>query len=348
MSMFIGYQSAIWAHVRSDFQLHYARPHDLTSTHYYSSITNVASVEQGIEALMKLYRGPVEGKIWTITHSKPKQRSTRLSIERVWGLMPQSPCFIQIAPGCYLSTIEFCFLQMAREIPYLQLVQLGHALCGRYFPASCEEGFIVSPQLTTVEKLENFLAGCSEIQGVKKARRALQVIRNNSYSPMETIVSMLLTMPRQQGGCGLPQAMLNHRVPLSPEARHISHKRECYLDLAWPKVRFALEYMGLKYHAHPGKDEQRRLSLEHDGWDLRYIFAQQILDTKQREEIMRLIVKKFGNRFKPLSKTTIQKQRILLENIQGRKTCRENGADRWRLPAALSQKRDSRFLYSRF
>ena len=69
-------------------------------------------------------------------------RTTTASlVSHKWTSLPASS-FVDAGQGFLVSTPEFCFLQMAREMTVAQLVQLGLELCGTY--ALAENGPAIS------------------------------------------------------------------------------------------------------------------------------------------------------------------------------------------------------------
>lgn len=159
----------------------------------------------------------------------------------VWsGGLPRDS-FAKLARGLYVSSPEFVFLQMARELTLIQLIELGFELCGSYaLDSTCEKGFRAREPITSVFRLQTFVNKADGVHGAKSARRALKYIIEGSASPMETVLAMMLTLPMAMGGCALPRPKLNRersmRVGVGGETRI---RRS---DLFWPDANLALEY----------------------------------------------------------------------------------------------------------
>lgn len=129
------------------------------------------------------------------------------------------------------------FLQMAESFPLETLVVAGMELCGRY--AVSREGAISSRcPLTSASRLRRFVGQAEGMRGVKKARRALRFVMDDSASPMETSLALLLSMPRSLGGYGLPRPVMNLRIDAVAFDKcmvgHCAESRFFRGDLCWP------------------------------------------------------------------------------------------------------------------
>ena len=118
--------------------------------------------------------------------------------------------FVSFSDGLYLSSPEFCFFLMAAKYPLAKLIMLGFEFCGSYSlpgsasTASASKGgdrgdsvqtiYDLQP-LTSKKKLTAFCARMEGWTGHKKALRALRFVADDSASPMESVLAMLLTLP---------------------------------------------------------------------------------------------------------------------------------------------------------
>ena len=83
-----------------------------------------------------------------------------------------------------------------------KLIQLGFELCGTYDTTNGDVRECAP--LTTVDRLDAFLASLGPMHGKKNASYALRYVANNSASPRETALAMLLCLPYRMGGYGIP------------------------------------------------------------------------------------------------------------------------------------------------
>lgn len=127
---------------------------------------------------------------------------------------------------------------------------------GDYFCREWREGFLRPdpgrPPLTTRTRLAAALDAGRRV-GAARLRTALGMIREDSWSPRESLCRILLTT------AGLPEPMLNLDIdgPLGFLA--------C-IDLAYPQYRVAIEYQGQHHGARYAKDIERFEALRAAGW----------------------------------------------------------------------------------
>ncbi|MBQ1450133.1 MAG: hypothetical protein IIZ12_04265 [Eggerthellaceae bacterium] len=82
------------------------------------------------------------------------------------------------------------------------------------------------------------MARQSALRGSVGANAALKWVIDNSASPMETAVYLLLCLPKRLGGYGLPKPILNPKLIIStPDGT-----KERYPDLYWIGASIDVEY----------------------------------------------------------------------------------------------------------
>lgn len=93
----------------------------------------------------------------------------------------------------------------------------------------------------------------------RNASSVMKHIADNSASPMESKLALILSLPMRLGGFGLPLPKLNNLI-VDPET-----SKRFYCDLYWEgKVRVDLEYDSALFHSTPSKlnkDALRRTNL---------------------------------------------------------------------------------------
>ncbi len=175
----------------------------------------------------------------------------------------------QIREDVYCCGPELAFIQMAGETSLIGAVVLGHELCGTYSPfAQMISGFYERPALTSVDKLRAATDAVSGMRGVKAARKALRWIRDGSASPMETVVSCMLSLPTAMGGYGMVLPKLNHEVTLDANEARIAGTSKPRIDTAYTEVLVGVEFDGKDYHRDAEADRKRREALAHKGWTI--------------------------------------------------------------------------------
>jgi len=213
--------------------------------------------------------------------------------------------FIEAEEGLMVSSPEFCFLQLAGEFALAELIELGYELCGEYaMPVAGEQkaperGFYNRQALTNTKKLDAFIANASGVKGCKNARRATRYLLDESASPMETKLSMLLTLPYKLGGFGLIPPVLNSRIIPSKAARKTSDKNYYSLDLFWPDYNLAVEYDSDLFHTgsqHITNDSKKRNTLVSMGVVVITVTKQQLFSSSEFEKVARILAGLLGKR----------------------------------------------------
>jgi len=194
---------------------------------------------------------------------------------------------------------------MANQLTLIRLIELGYELCGTYSlpvtgdPFVPERGFYNRPPLTSVKKLEVFLNHMQGNKGHVKVMRALRYMQNDSASPMETKLAIILTLPYKLGGFGLAGAELNWRVIPTKAAKRSSGKAIYVCDLFWADHNLAVEYDSNSFHTHQRQiadDSKKRNALTTMGITPITVTKQQLYDRQEFEKIARAIAKGLGKR----------------------------------------------------
>lgn len=224
-----------------------------------------------------------------------RQESKHLRFH-VWsGPLPKG-CIHDTGNGYYVSSPEFCFLQMARTMDLPALIALGFELCGFY--AFVNGALVPCTPLTTVARLSSFLTKMAGSYGTLRARKALRFIAEKSASPMETTLVMLLCLPYRMGGYGLDFPSLNHRIDVSKKVLHSAS--DFYVcDLLWPSAKFALEYDSDAFHTGSdriNKDSIRRSDLHLAGIIVVSVTRQQVKSYTELEKLAHLVAEALGKR----------------------------------------------------
>jgi hypothetical protein len=205
--------------------------------------------------------------------------------------------------GFWVSSPEYCFLQMASKISLLELIMLGYELCGLYRlaiePENTQTKLISASPLTNTARLAEFLAKSEGMKGRKRALRALQHVADNSASPRETALTMLLCLPYKLGGFGFKLPELNYRIDINKTHRLTASKSLYFCDLCWPEPKLAVEYDSDQFHTESeqiASDAKRRNALESQGITVITVTRQQVNVVAEFNKIAALISKHLNKR----------------------------------------------------
>ncbi|MCL2826466.1 MAG: hypothetical protein FWD72_03580 [Eggerthellaceae bacterium] len=233
--------------------------------------------------------------------------SSKTMKQHVFSGKTPAACFVDRGDGVFVSSPEFSFLQMASEIPLIKLIELGYELCGIYSlptagdPEPPERGFYKRKPLTSTKKLDAFIAGMPGSRGRKKALRALRFIANGAASPMETKLSILLTLPYLLGGFGLAMPELNSRIVPTKTAKASSSKTFYACDLYWPGFGLAVEYDSDLQHTGSAKiaeDAKKKNALNLIGVEVITVTKLQLYSSPELEKVAKIIATYLGKRLK--------------------------------------------------
>ena len=191
------------------------------------------------------------------------ERSARLSSKAVRPHYCSKPIpsgfFVCFGDGLYICSPEFCFFQMAAKYPLVKLITLGLELCGSYsLPGSAStagdrdenaQTMYDFPPLTSKKKLTAFAARMDGWTGHRQALKALRHVADNSASPMEAVLVVLLTLPYRYGGYGLPIPELNGRIYPQKRVSQFEGKRFYRGDLLWREAGVVVEYDSDEEHS---------------------------------------------------------------------------------------------------
>ena len=191
-------------------------------------------------------------------------------------------------------------MQLACELSLIDLMMVGYEFCGGYRldkENDPEQGFRKEPALTSVAKLNSFVARATGLKGCKNARKALRYIADGADSPMETALTLLLCLPYRHGGYGFALPRLNYHIEVDLPAGKQTYRG----DLYWPKERVDIEYDSDTYHATTeriNRDATRRTHLSLAGVSVITVTRTQIMNVARMRVVAELLSKKLKKRLR--------------------------------------------------
>jgi len=153
--------------------------------------------------------------------------------------------------GLPVLTPAYTFATLG-QLPFLDLVAIGDFLARKYRPGVNRKN-VGKPPLATLEELHRVVAD-GRWRGAPKLREALALIREDSWSPKESLTRVLLV----QGG--LPEPELN--VDLFDR----SGRFLACVDMLYRKYRVVVEYNGEQHGERYAEDVERIERLRAEGW----------------------------------------------------------------------------------
>ena len=256
------------------------------------------------------------GRLGFLALEKDLLRRSKTHRGRIWsGFMPKGS-LNDLGDGVYVPSVQFTFLLMASRLSLVQLIALGHELCGVYsFDESKPRG-MRKRDIALISSLElaKFVRSAGNLPGCRKAERALRYISDGSASPMETRDKMQFCMPLMYGGYALGPHEFNHEVVLDQQASRIARKSRCRIDHYWPTIGEGCEYQGEYDHLSPedySRDRSRINALRSMGYPIYELTNKHVSDLEQFESIALMLAKKLHKRV-PASRCGATLERVKL------------------------------------
>ena len=258
-------------------------------------------------------------------------------------LLTQEPppgSFRQTEHGFDVASPEFTLLNLATQVSSNQLLMACYEMCGSFavfkpskraqqqldeaislklIPPNCGWERVSdvngnganlwkrTPLLTAAD-IAAFAKQAVGLRGVKQLRWATERMTGQTASPFEVQTSMLVSLPRNEGGLGIHIAN-NVRIPLSDAARSLYDKTCCYADILIESntnsIGVILECQGRSAHGSEAaslSDAERTTALTSMGYDVIQITYEQIKDKKSFNNLAELIHKKAGLPYVPKTK----------------------------------------------
>lgn len=205
--------------------------------------------------------------------------------------------FIKISDSVALACPELAFLQCTRALDETEAMMLAFELCGTY---ATERSSLIGAEhtgpLTSCAGIRTFISRNQQVNGAKLILRQkiLDYAADNSASPRESALALLLSLPASRGGRGLEPPVMNHRIDADETARKISGQSCFYADLCWPHLHIDVEYASRRHHSDPNsrlKDGMREHALRHLGWTVIQVSEADLRNPATLDDIANLIRK---------------------------------------------------------
>lgn len=233
--------------------------------------------------------------------------------------------FVALGDGVVVASPALSFLQMSESLSVEELVAAGSLLCGRYYVS--DEGEIGSRhRLVSSAHLAAFVGRADGVRGVPKARRALRFVVDDSASPMESALALLLCLPVSLGGYGLPRPIMNMRIEAAEYESHMTGSRHAARffqgDLCWPQAKLCVEYDSDAYHTGSERiahDSWRRGELGLTGFMVVTVTRRQLYDVEAMDRLVRLLAKRLGVRVRRRDGAYEERRRALRQALLWKK-----------------------------
>lgn len=183
----------------------------------------------------------------------------------------------------YIASPELACFQLTQKLPMHRLMLLEMEFCGTYaLNLNSNIGF--ASKLLPITNIDKLSKATEDLNGkyvgnVKKARYVLKWIAENSASPYESKLFLLLCGPRKLGFMQIKKLDLNAKITLSENGAKICGCKYIRPDLSSALKKLAIEYDSKQWHENVEQnqnDKARTLALQHDGWKVITIVPSEI------------------------------------------------------------------------
>lgn len=217
------------------------------------------------------------------------------------GIFPPHS-FFQIEEAVFVSCPELCFVQIAPELSLPRLIEAGNNLCSRY--ALNKQSYYQQEfrdLITDKASMKRFLDQTSNMKGIKKSRQALLYVLDDSNSPMESKLAVLVVLPIALGGYGIRKPVLNQTVVLPDEAARFLGRKTCKCDMVWEKEKVILEYDSNLTHLNKDQhsyDKRKYTALMLAGYKVIVVTADQLQNFRSVENLFQTLCKALGMEYR--------------------------------------------------
>lgn len=222
-----------------------------------------------------------------------------------------------------------CLLQAASWMSLWELVEFGYELCGSYHgldflntpAASCaghngratderDGAHTWTPDhhanrlesatprgVLTIEEIDRALEGEFKYRrGADRLEHALRYIHEGSRSPMESGLAMLVCLPPIEGGLGIEDIEMNHRVNVTGTAKALTKSAFFEIDVYHTRSRRGTEYDGHDHVTDTQRehDAERRNALEEMGYSFKVLTRGQFTSQLSLHRAMNAVARSFG------------------------------------------------------
>ena len=276
----------------------------ITPNSYLKRLPSEALYKETIDSEMLARKGVGIDPLH-ITFGRPEQRLQRKGIVThcmtgavpAGSFEPLASAFGRPNPDIQVASPELTFCQTAHRISFQEAVHLGFLLCANYHPNDLTGEPDKRDPLTSARALQDYATRYGDQPGAKAARRAARcVCPGAARSAMEVAVAVLLTLPRKDGGYGLPQCILNGEV-LIPGKGVKAAPISLHGDLIWPKQRLVVEYDSNLHHRTPDQlatDAERRNDMQDAGWRVMTITWSQVANRAKMDAAAAQLARALG------------------------------------------------------
>lgn len=180
------------------------------------------------------------------------RKGNRLQVKGVsntiCGVTVPEDSFVFVNDELAISGPELLFVEMADSMTEAEHLMFGHEICGSFArdpddPINGEALMEIEP-LTSVQRIREFIARARRLHGRERAAETLQLLSDNAWSPGESIVAAMASLPVVELGYDLGPLVLNQRVDTPDMYAKMVEKESRVPDILFGDTGIGINYDG--------------------------------------------------------------------------------------------------------
>lgn len=149
--------------------------------------------------------------------SGPNARlKSRYAANTIYHASIPAASFIAVNADISISCPELLFVEMAPTMSRAEHLLLGFELCGSFSRSAQDpiggDAAMGVPPATSCEAISRYLDAAHLLAGTKAARKTLRMLADNAWSPAESVLAAMISLPLEAYGYGLGRCTLNPRI----------------------------------------------------------------------------------------------------------------------------------------
>lgn len=182
----------------------------------------------------------------------------------------------------------------------LQLALVAMEFMGSYrLSSTSETASYERAPLTSADDIRQFVSSLPRVYGKNRIETALTLALPHSASPMETALALMLSLPVEYGGFGLPKPELNRSLPVDAHETLWSGGPAITPDFLWTEANLVIEYESNEWHGGAGArklahDATRANVLSTMGYHVMRVTTLNIQQLAEVERLARQVAMQLG------------------------------------------------------
>lgn len=287
----------------------------INSSHYIQMMNNSWTSPNGPCLFAKDSSGMIHV---TVGNRNNRRSGMPIKAHLFEGDLPKD-AILKLDEGLYVSSPELTLIQTAQEFGRTGTMLLAMQMCGTYSLSQDDNRRCIKRgQLANPASIRNFAIRMNSRKGRNTVLEISPYLSGGSASPMESIVEMLLCLPKQRGGYHFPIPKMNEKFHLSESSTKSMGVGILRCDLSWPSCNVGVEYNSDQEHSTArafSRDTHRMNAMQESGMQIITITKDDIFNLVKFDSAARQIAKAMGRQVNKHFSPDISKRNQLWREI---------------------------------